>query len=444
MEVVYSQELPASLNTGDGNGGPSKSPPNKKDRRVNQGAAKVPMLLSQGNAEITPRFLIVKRREGDFSKVSPFLIEKVLSGLVGNVKSVKKNKEGLLIETNNPNQTKKLLKQTKFHEFDIEVTPHAFLNYSKGVITCRDLLNCTVEEIMDNLKDQGIINVKRISTKRDGIVTDTASLILTFNSPKLPEKVKAGIYHSLSVRPYIPAPMRCFNCQKFGHTTQSCDKEPICICGKALHQGESCTDPIICVNCNGEHSARSKNCPIFKEEAAIQRIKTLEKIPYNEAKKRVKTNASPTSGSYAKITSTAPPTQAPNIKDIILQMIPEITKICTTLIEQKISNHQPNTVINQTRKMPPPDKVYNTRSSNQSYVSDSSTQSKDKRKASKSPTDTSEESDVSQPSESDKTIKNKNKKSKPGWPKGKPRSSQGQNIKIPDDPAEKSQDLPAD
>ena len=47
-------------------------------------------------AETTPRFLVVKRTDGeDFSKVSPFVISKSLYGLLGKVSNVKKIKEGL-------------------------------------------------------------------------------------------------------------------------------------------------------------------------------------------------------------------------------------------------------------------------------------------------------------------------------------------------------------
>lgn len=42
-------------------------------------------LTSQENMEVVPRFLVMKRVEGDFSKVSPFLIEKVLDGAIGKV-----------------------------------------------------------------------------------------------------------------------------------------------------------------------------------------------------------------------------------------------------------------------------------------------------------------------------------------------------------------------
>lgn len=43
----------------------------------------------------------------------------------------------------------------------------------------------------------------------------------------------------------------------------------MCVCGKPPHQGSLYTEPLVCINCNGQHSARSRNCPVYKQEAAI-------------------------------------------------------------------------------------------------------------------------------------------------------------------------------
>ncbi|CAH2019504.1 unnamed protein product, partial [Acanthoscelides obtectus] len=42
-----------------------------------------------------------------------------------------------------------------------------------------------------------------------------------------------------------------------------------------------------CVNCEGEHAANSRACPKMKEEIAIQKVRTMEKLSYLEAKKKV-------------------------------------------------------------------------------------------------------------------------------------------------------------
>lgn len=119
-------------------GGPLKSLLEASTTTSNNDATPASKSLSQRHAGTIPRFLIVKRKEGDFCKVSSFLIEKVIQETVGTLKSARKIREGLRIETNNMNQSKKLLGLKKFGNYEIEVTPHASLNYTKGVVT--DLL----------------------------------------------------------------------------------------------------------------------------------------------------------------------------------------------------------------------------------------------------------------------------------------------------------------
>ena len=42
-----------------------------------------------------------------------------------------------------------------------------------------------------------------------------------------------------------------------------------------------------CVNCQGKHESNNKECPKWKEEKEIQRIKTERGISYIEAKKQM-------------------------------------------------------------------------------------------------------------------------------------------------------------
>ena len=274
-----------------------------------------------------PRFLVIKKTDGtDFSRVSPFLIHKAIYGLIGEVKMLKKTFEGLLVETTSSAQSKRLLKVERLVDFPVTVSSHISLNSSKGVIYCRDLLNCSITEIEENLKENGVIGVKRIQVRREGILVDSPNLILTFNTSKLPKYINAAMYR-LEVRPFIPNPIRCFRCQQFGHTSARCKKDEICTCGKPKHEGSPCETPV-CVNCKGDHFAQDKGCPKYKEESAIQKIKVIENIDYREAKKRVTVNT-PTPGiTYAQSVQS-------NIKGVINELIPEIVKICTSLIKEE-------------------------------------------------------------------------------------------------------------
>jgi hypothetical protein len=127
--------------------------------------------------------------------------------------------------------------------------------------------------------------VYRISSKRSGELKPTPLLILTFATPNLPEKIIAGI-NSLTVRPHIQNPLRCYRCQRFGHSVAACNGTEICgNCAANDHKAEACKSKMYCANCKGEHTAWSRECPKFKQEKGIQEIKTLQNISIQEARK---------------------------------------------------------------------------------------------------------------------------------------------------------------
>lgn len=292
--------------------------------------ARIPSINLE-KAGSVPRFLVIERiDEGNFDKVSPFVIAKQLFGLVGDLKTIKKTKEGLLVETVSEAQACRLLKLEKLGIYSTRTRPHKTLNFSKGVVSCPDFLNCTTDEILEELQQEGVIEVKRIMTKRDGRLIQTASHILTFNKPKLPIRIKAAFY-CLEVRPYIPNPIRCFKCQRFGHISSKCSSEALCACGKPPHTGNPCQDPMKCVNCGGLHSARSKNCPKMVEEIAIQNIKVKERISYTDARRKVAQSNRTAQVPYSQVVATNKESIA---KSILQELMPDITKA----IEEQIQN----------------------------------------------------------------------------------------------------------
>ena len=148
------------------------------------------------------------------------------------------------------------------------------LNSSRGVIRCRELSDLSEAEIRDELKTQGVVEVHRVTVKKKGKVIPTNTLFLTFNRPDMPKETKVG-YLKVKVDLFVPNLLRCFNCNKFGHTSQRCKTKAKCQrCGKDKHE-EQCDGPQICSNCNGPHAASAKECPVWKKEKEIQRNPTI-------------------------------------------------------------------------------------------------------------------------------------------------------------------------
>ena len=87
---------------------------------------------------------------------------------------------------------------------------------------------------------------------------------------------------------FVPNPLRCLKCQRFGHGHNTCRGCETCFrCGEEGHDGKSCQKDPMCKNCKGDHMSSSKQCPIWKKEKEILKVKTEKKITYPEAKRIV-------------------------------------------------------------------------------------------------------------------------------------------------------------
>ncbi|GFV44351.1 RNA-directed DNA polymerase from mobile element jockey [Trichonephila clavipes] len=235
------------------------------------------------------------------SNKSPFAIQKALIGIGGEPKSVKGLRSGdLLIETNSALQTKSLLLAKSFLNSPLAISLHKTLNSCRGVISELDLLTTPDGEILDEFSDQGVIQVRRITIKKDNSVIPTKHLILTLNSPTLPKTIKVG-YLNCKIRPYIPNPLRCFKCQRSRHSQTACRGQLTCSrCASVGRASSDCTPKQKCVNGSQPHSADSKLCPKWKIEKETQTIKTNKNISYIEARKFITPQPSQTYAQVAK------------------------------------------------------------------------------------------------------------------------------------------------
>ncbi|GFV93336.1 RNA-directed DNA polymerase from mobile element jockey [Trichonephila clavipes] len=205
------------------------------------------------------RFLILSLPNNEMSRKSPFIIHKALIGIGGEPKSIKKLRSGdLLVETISAVQSKSFLLAKTFIDSPLVVTPHRTLNSCRGIISESDLF------------------------------------------PRLPSNIKAG-YLNCKVRPYIPNPLRCFKCQRFGHSQTSCRGQlTYSRCASVGHASTDFSLEPKCINCLQPHSSYSKICPKWKIEKQIQDIKTTKNISYPEARKLVVPQLSQTYAQAAK------------------------------------------------------------------------------------------------------------------------------------------------
>ena len=150
----------------------------------------------------------------------------------------------------------------------------------------KELSLCTIEEIKRGLKKQGVTEVKRVLIKKEG---KTNTYIMQFKTPKIPEKIKVG-YTKERVEQYIPNPLRCYKCQKYGHNEDNCRAREVCgKCGQLNPDRHinDCQFPCKCENCDGDHPEYARSCESWRQEKEILTVKHQNNIPYYEARKLV-------------------------------------------------------------------------------------------------------------------------------------------------------------
>ena len=125
------------------------------------------------------------------------------------------------------------------------------------------------------------------------------------------QSIKIG-YLNVKVEVYIPNPLRCFNCQKYGHGKKFCKSAAVCArCGES-HPNDAnvqCTNPPKCANCSGNHPAYSKDCPRWTIEKQVQQVKATNNISFVEARRKVETEAASHRPTIAAIISRPPGNQ---------------------------------------------------------------------------------------------------------------------------------------
>lgn len=236
-------------------------------------------------------FVIQSSEQGKtYQNTSPFLIEKTVFSIIGKTNNIKKLRDGkLLVEILREKQGKNLLQLESFCDIQCTVSPHKTLNTSKGIIRDRRLFCCSEDEIKENLASEGVTHVRRIKIWKNNNLVNTNTLILTFKNPVRPEKLHI-LKEIITVTPYIPNPLRCFQCQKFGHHENNCKNTPVCVncAGVGNHHEDSCDKPVKCANCQGDHPANSNKCPDWITEKDVTKVKFTNNITYPEARKIVK------------------------------------------------------------------------------------------------------------------------------------------------------------
>lgn len=232
-------------------------------------------------------FIKLMQEGATFKEWNPIQLTKSLNKEMGEVRSAKILRNGqLLVFCENEEQLKKALSVKKFNGKVVQCTKANDNRRTRGVITGVPA-NVTTEALKGNIKHVKVSEVKRLKTKRDGEICNSLSVMIVFEEEQLPDRVFVG-YMSYDVKLYIPPPLRCYKCQRFGHTAAVCRAKKRCSKCGGEHEYEDCDkDYKRCCNCGGEHSAAYQGCEFSKRAKEVQRVKVTQGISYSEAVRKV-------------------------------------------------------------------------------------------------------------------------------------------------------------
>jgi len=121
---------------------------------------------------------------------------------------------------------------------------------------------------------------------------ESKSVFLQFTTADLPSEVKVG-YMLFRVKQYIPRPLRCFKCNRYGHVANHCRGKLRCsICSGEHKYSESTLLPQN-VPTAVAVTLRMKICPRYQRETDIFKLKTVANLSYADACKELRTSRNP-------------------------------------------------------------------------------------------------------------------------------------------------------
>ena len=201
-----------------------------------------------------------------------------------------KDKEWL-IETTTKLQSENLLTMTEIEHTKVEVSKHATMNSIKGTVVLpkyegddeeidkKLVLEC-LQMRYENVEDLDLYNIP--SKKQESSPIRIARI--KFKGQELPSKIII-FGQNREVRPFVPTPMQCKNCSKYGHTAKRCLNDTICAyCASSEHKTRWNCGPPKCTNCGKDHHARSKECPFYMYNTELKILQDRTGMGIREAK----------------------------------------------------------------------------------------------------------------------------------------------------------------
>ena len=266
----------------------------------------------------------------------------------------KQSRSSILIQIKQASQISKVNSPTSLAGHSVTVSLDHTLSHARGIVRSKAMTSFNETQLLDRLSPQGVSHITRLSAFEQGSKTPSTNFILTFKSSTLPALIRLSQWHCEIVDQYVPSPMRCRKCQKLGHSKNQCrSQQSTCeTCGQPDHSPQRCQTQPNCINCGEQHKASSSACPHYILRKDILKLQAKEKLPFREAKARIRTLYASQSKKYdftTQITQPTAPTtgnartEVPITSDDTLPMVPNgQNSVRTTIDAPRPPSHSEN------------------------------------------------------------------------------------------------------
>ena len=241
-------------------------------------------------------FIYVKAVEEDITKINPHRVHTKITRVTNRKTKITRVNKSLKITCESEDERQSLLKISHLAGHRVEFSePYTKSSYTRNQNLARKGIIFDVEEEISTDELENILGIpaQRIIKRRSGHPIITKQIILHFRDV-IPDYVHIG-WRRFRVRQYIPDPVWCYNCQKYGHIAANCRSKTTCPICSGKHSYEDCEvqnlkdeRKAICPNCRGDHPASYKGCPAYQEAKTIKRVQTTNAISYAEAVKTIR------------------------------------------------------------------------------------------------------------------------------------------------------------
>lgn len=292
----------------------------------------LPSWLDPNNIHGAVTILQMKAEDGILPS-NPFIIEKSVVKQVGKISDAYKSKDGsLIMKVRNVNHVEALLQlKTLIDGTKINISKHPILNRTKVVVSCAEVKDMDDATLLRGLQEKyNIIEIRRIKKMEDGHLKNTPAMILTFDGTVAPNEVFIG-FQRCRTRVYLPNPMQCFRCFRFGHTKTNCRGKETCRnCSKEhpilldLNRKQVCSEPAYCRNCEGNHQLASRQCPIYREEEMVIIMRAERGVSIGEARQLVKNNLKKQNDASTYAEAAAKSTELEQLKGEVRNLLQKI------------------------------------------------------------------------------------------------------------------------